>query len=164
MASTVRYNMPGAIDEPMQTNSGLDLLPTNNTLIVMPFKGKDGPRQPEEIPAEFSKSTAAVMEYIQPNVKVNIDTGDSNNPEATDTISFQGGVESFSPTSIKKNSSWLRRFEDEYSASSAMIDRIDKNAQFRKALDDQNAKAAILATLRSILAEVEESLKVDHED
>ena len=45
-----------------------------------------------------------------------------------------------------------------------MIDRIDKNAQFRKALDDQNAKAAILATLRSILAEVEESLKVDHED
>ena len=128
MASTVRYNMPGAIDEPMQTNSGLDLLPTNNTLIVMPFKGKDGPRQPEEIPAEFSKSTAAVMEYIQPNVKVNIDTG------------------------------------DEYSASSAMIDRIDKNAQFRKALDDQNAKAAILATLRSILAEVEESLKVDHED
>lgn len=158
MASTVRYNMPGAIDEPMQTNSGLELLPTNNTLVVMPFKGTDGPRTPEEIPSEYAGSTAGIMEYVQPKVSVTIDTGNPDNPEAKDTIAFTGGVEAFQPASIKKNSSWLRRLDAEYKASEAIVDRIDKNAQFRKALDNPESREAILASLRAILAELEESI------
>ena len=73
--SQVKYNMIGPVDVPEETNSGMVLLPTNTTLIAMPFKGKNGPRKPEEIPAEFSSSTESVMEYTQPEVKVKIKTG-----------------------------------------------------------------------------------------
>ena len=164
MAATVRYNMPGPIDLPQETNSGLDLLPTNKTLIAMPFKGEKGPRQPEEIPPEAATSTEAVMDHVQPEVRVKLKTGNPDNAEVTDTIRFRGGVEAFSPESIKKNSPWLRRLEAEFKASEALIDRIDKNAQFRKALDDSEARYAVLAALRDIIAELDASLPANAEE
>ena len=160
----VRYNMIGPVDVPEETNSGLVLLPTNNTLIAMPFKGENGPRRPEQIPADAAQSTEGVMEYTQPEVKVKIKTGNANNPEANETIRFQGGVEAFSPKAIKKNSSWLRRLEAEFQASEALVDRIDKNAQFRKALDDPKARAAVVAAFKQIIEELNESLPAEPED
>ncbi len=158
MAGTVRYNMPGPIDEPQETNSGLDLLPTNNTLIAMPFKGKKGPRRPEEVPVDNAKSTEEIMEWAQPAIKVNIKTGNPENAEVPETIRFQGGVEAFAPKSIKQNSPWLRKLEAEFQASEALIDRIDKSAQFRKALDDPDARAAVVAMLLDIVKELDDSL------
>lgn len=160
----VRYNMIGPVDVPEETNSGLVLLPTNNTLIAMPFKGDKGPRKPEEIPAEFTGSTEDVMEFTQPEVKVKIKTGDPNNAEVDENIKFRGGVASFSPKAIKKSSPWLRRLEAEFQASEALVDRIDKNAQFRKALDDPNAREAIVAALKQIIGELSESIPSDKEE
>ncbi len=154
----VRYDMIGPVDEPEETNSGLVLLPTNNTLMVLPLKGDKGPRMPEEIPTEFLKSTEDVMSYIRPVVKVNIKTGNPENPESSETINFEGGVEAFSPKNIKKNSPWLRKLEAEFQASEAVVDRVDKNAQFRKALDDPKARAAILALLSQAIDELNQSL------
>jgi hypothetical protein len=154
----VRYNMIGPVDVPEETNSGLVLLPTNNTLLALPLKGENGPRKPEEVPPEFLGSTADVMEYAQPEVKVNIKTGNPDNPEASEVVKFRGGVESFSPKAIKQNSRQLRKLQSEFQASEALIDRIDKNAQFRKALDDGEARSAIIASFAKILDELAESL------
>lgn len=158
MAKVVRYNMPGPIDEPQETNSGLDLLPTNNTLIVLPFKGENGPRRPEEVPADNAKSTAEIMDWAEPEVKVNVKTGNPDNPEVPETIKLRGGVEAFSPKAIKQNSPWLRRLEAEFQASKALIDRINKSAQFRKALDDPDTRAAIITKLLSTIKELDGSL------
>ena len=160
----VRYNMIGPVDVPEETNSGLVLLPTNNTLIAMPFKGENGPRKPEEVPAEYLKSTEDVMEYAQPEVKVKIKTGNPENAEVDETIRFRGGVEAFSPKSIKKNSPWLRKLEAEFQSSEAIVDKIDKNAQFRKALDDPNAREAIVAALKEIISELDSSLPAESEE
>lgn len=157
----VRYNMIGPVDVPEETNSGLVLLPTNNTLIAMPFKGENGPRKPEVLPAENIKSTEDVMEFAQPEVKVKIKTGNPENPEADETVRFQGGVEAFSPKALKKNSPWLRKLEAEFQASETLVDRIDKNAQFRKALDDSNARAAIISAFKQIINELSESLPTE---
>ncbi|MGB1033333.1 MAG: hypothetical protein ACPGWM_11980, partial [Flavobacteriales bacterium] len=86
----VRYNMIGPVDVPEETNSGLVLLPTNNTLMALPLKGENGPRKPEEVPAEFLKSTEDVMSYAQPEVKVKIKTGNPDNPESNEVVKFQG--------------------------------------------------------------------------
>jgi hypothetical protein len=150
--------MIGPVDVPEETSSGLVLLPTNNTLMVLPLKGENGPRKPEEVPTEFLKSTEDVMAYAQPEVKVNIKTGNPENPESAETVSFQGGVESFSPKSIKKNSPWLRKLEAEFQASESIVDRVDKNAQFRKALDDPKAREAMIVALSKVLEELNETL------
>jgi len=160
----VRYNMIGPVDVPEETNSGLVLLPTNNSLIAMPFKGGNGPRKPEQVPTEFSGSTEDVMNYAQPAVKVKIKTGNPENAEADETIRFQGGVEAFSPKAIKKNSPWLRKLEAEFQASETLVDKIDKNAQFRKALDDPNAREAVVAALKQIIGELTDSIPSDTED
>jgi len=154
----VRYNMIGPVDVPEETNSGLVLLPTNNTLMALPLKGANGPRTPEEVPSEFLNSTEEVMEYAQPEVKVKIKTGNADNPEIDQVVKFQGGVESFSPKNIKKNSPLLRKLEAEFRASEALVDRIDKNAQFRKAIDDEKARTAIIASLQAVINELNESL------
>ncbi len=164
MASQVRYNMPGPIDVPQETNSGLDLLPTNNTYIAMPFKGEKAPRQPEEVPADMATSTEMVMKYADPHVKVKLKTGNPENAEVDDTIRFQGGVEAFSPKSLKKNSALLRGLEAEYKASEALVDRIDKNAKFRKALDNPEARAAVLAALMDVISELDSSMPEPEED
>lgn len=156
--SNVRYNMIGPVDVPEDTNSGLVLLPTNNTLIAMPLKGENGPRKPEEIPAENSKSVKDLMDYLEPEVKVTLNTGNENNPEANEVIKFRGGVDAFSPKSIKKNSAMLGRLEAEFQTSEALVSRIDKNAQFRKALDDPKAREAIVAALTQVVNELSDSL------
>lgn len=125
----------------------------------MPFKGKDAPRKPEEIPVEQIKSTESVMEWADPKVKVKIKTGNPDNAEAEETVRFQGGIEAFSPKSIRKNSPWLRRLEAEFQSSDALVDRIDKNAQFRKALDDPDTRDAIVAKFLEIIAELDASLE-----
>ena len=159
-----RYDMVGPVDVPEETNSGLVLLPTNTTLIAMPFKGENGPRRPEVVPKDYIKSTKDVMDYAQPEVKVKIKTGNPENPEASETVRFEGGVEAFSPKSIKKNSPWLRRLEAEFQASETLVDRVDKNAQFRKALDDPNARAAIVAAFQQIINELTDSLPAESEE
>ena len=164
MAAQVRYNMPGPIDLPQETNSGLDLLPTNNTYIAMAFKGEKGSRQPEEVPAEMATSTDMVMKYADPHVKVKLKTGNPENAEVDDTIRFQGGVESFNPNSLKKNSPLLRSLEAEFKASEALVDRIDKNAKFRKALDNPEARSAVLAALMDIIAELDAHVPETGED
>jgi len=161
--ANVRYNMIGPVDVPEETNSGLVLLPTNVTLLALPLKGEKGPRKPEEIPAEFTKSVKGVMEYSQPELKVNIKTGDPNNAEVAETIRFRGGVEAFSPKSIKKNSKGLSRLDAEFKASEAIVDRIAKNAQFRKALDDANARQAIIAMFKEIIMDLKSSLPSEEE-
>lgn len=156
--SNVRYNMIGPVDVPEDTNSGLVLLPTNNTLMAVPLKGANAPKTPEEIPSEHSGSVEDLMDYLQPEVKVNLLTGNENNPESSETVQFRGGVESFSPKNIKKNSSTLKKLEAEFQTSESLVSRIDKNAQFRKALDDPKARQAIIAALSQVVNELAESL------
>ncbi len=164
MAATVRYNMPGPIDLPQETNSGLDLLPTNKTYIAMPFKGDQAKRAPEEIPAASAVSTEAVMQYADPKVKVKLKTGNPEKAEVEDVIRFQGGVESFTPGALKRNSALLRSLEAEFKAAESLVDMIDKNVKFRKALDDMDARLAILTALRNIIAELDESMPVAQEN
>ena len=164
MGSNIRYNMPGPIDVPMETNSGLDLLPTNMTYMALPLKGAQGPRRPEEVPAEHASSTKAVMEFADPKVSVKLKTGDQDEPEVEDTIRFQGGVSAFSPQEIKKNSAILQRLEAENEASTALVDMINANAKFRKALDDPRAREAILSVFRDIIADLEQHMPMESED
>lgn len=159
----VRYNMIGPVDVPEETNSGLVLLPTNNTLLALPLKGAAGPRKPEEVPAEFLESTETVMEYAQPEVNVTLKTGNDDNPEAKETVRFRGGITSFSPKEIKQSSPRLRKLQAEFVASEAIVDRIDKNAQFRKALDDADTRAAVIASFSKVLEELAASLPDESE-
>lgn len=156
--------MIGPVDVPEETNSGLVLLNTNNTLMPLALQGKNGPRKPVILEPDQIKSTETVMEYAQPKVKVKLKTGNKDNPEVSETINFQGGVEAFSPKSIKKNSKWLRSLEAEFEASEELVGRIDKNAQFRKALDDPKSRAAIVALFKHIVNELDESLTQEEEE
>jgi hypothetical protein len=158
MPANVRYNMPGPIDVPQDTNSGLDLLTTNRTLMAMPLKGAAAPRKPEDVPIDYLKSTESVMEWAGPQVKAKMKTGNPENPEVDETVHFRGGIEAFTPKAIKKNSPWLRRLQAEFQASEALVDRIDKNPQFRKALDNPDTREAIIAKFLDIIAELEASL------
>lgn len=153
--------MPGPIDLPQETNSGLDLLPTNNTYIAMPLKGNKGPREPEEVPVKDAVSTEAVMEWADPNVDVKLNTGDG---EVQEKIHFKGGIEAFTPASIKRNSETLRGLEAEYKASEALVDRIASSPKFRNALDNEEARAAIVAALMDIVNQLDKSMPVKVED
>ncbi len=158
MAGQVNYNIPGPIDVPQETNSGLDLLPTNTTMLVLSLRGESGSRRPEEIPPEHAKSTEAVMEYLQPKVTVKMQTGNPDRPEVEETIRFKEGVTAFNPKTIKRTSPTLRKLQAEFNSSSVLIDNIDKRVQFRKAMDDADARKAAIVKLKDIIARLEQSI------
>ena len=87
----------------------------------------------------------------------------ADNPEAKEIVRFRGGITSFSPKEIKQNSPGLRKLQSEFVASEALVDRIDKNAQFRKALDSAETRSAVIASFSKILEELTESLPDDSE-
>lgn len=163
MAGMVRYNMPGPICVPQETNSGLDLLPTNLTCMVLPLS-KNAPRQPEEIPEDKRGSVEQVMDYVQPAVKVSLATGNPNNPVQNEEIVFTGGVEAFSTKVLKNKVPLLRKLQSEFTISDSLIARIDQNAQFRKALDNPQARAAMIAILNDIIGELDATLQTNTEN
>jgi hypothetical protein len=155
--SNVKMNMAGPISMPVETSSGLDYLPTNRTLMTLPLS-ENAPRKPQEIPDDYMGSTEKVMEYVKPSVKVSLATGNPNSPVQTQVIDFQGGVESFAPKAISNRTPLLRTLQSEWAVSDALIGWLDKSAQFRKAMDNPQARAAVLAVLQDIIKELDENI------
>jgi predicted component of type VI protein secretion system len=157
MSNNVNMNMSGPIAMPVETSSGLDYLPTNRTLMTLPLS-ENGPKKPVEIPDDYMGSTEKVMEFVKPSVKVSLATGNPDNPTLTQTIEFQEGVQSFAPKSIAQRTPLLRSLQSEWAVSDSLIGWLDKSAQFRKAMDNPQARAAVLAILQDVINELNENI------
>jgi predicted component of type VI protein secretion system len=157
MSNNVQMNMSGPIAMPVETSSGLDYLPTNRTLMTLPLS-ENAPRKPVEIPEEHMGSTEKVMAFVKPSVKVSLQTGDTNNPAISQTIDFQDGVQSFAPKAIAQRTPVLRALQSEWAVSDALIGWLDKSAQFRKAMDNPQSRAAVLAILLNVIKELDENI------
>jgi hypothetical protein len=155
--SNVNTNMAGPITMPVETSSGLDYLPTNRTLMTLPL-AENAPRKPQEVPEDYMGSTEKVMAYAKPSVKVSLATGNPANPAITQVIDFQEGVQSFAPKAIAQRTPLLRTLQSEWAVSDALVGWLDKSAQFRKAMDNPQARAAVLAVLRDIIKELDENI------
>jgi predicted component of type VI protein secretion system len=131
MSNNVQMNMSGPIAMPVETSSGLDYLPTNRTLMTLPLS-ENAPRKPVEIPEEHMGSTEKVMAF--------------------------DGVQSFAPKAIAQRTPVLRALQSEWAVSDALIGWLDKSAQFRKAMDNPQSRAAVLAILLNVIKELDENI------
>jgi predicted component of type VI protein secretion system len=149
--------LPGPNAVSIGTSSGLDYLPTNRTLMTLPLS-ENAPRKPVEIPEDYMESTEKVMAFVKPSVKVALATGNSDNPTISQTIEFQNGVQSFAPKAIAQRTPLLRALQSEAAISDTLIGYLDKSAQFRKAMDNPEARAAVLSILLDVIKELDENI------
>jgi hypothetical protein len=145
-------NVPiGPVYKETQPTTGFTILPTSQTLLVLASPNAPAP---EVIPDEWKGSTEKVMEYLQPSVKVALQTGTANRT-IQETIYFRDGIEAFKPDNFIHASPTLRALKAEKIMSDQLIAMIDQNEQFRNALNDPQGRLALIAVLEQLAKELD---------
>lgn len=156
-----QHPLQGPIDEVIPQPSGLDLLPTNNMLIVLPLGGDLGSGHYLIVPPEEVSSVKSVMTYVKPKVSVNMKSGILGQAEQKVAVHFRGGVDAFTPQSILRDTPLLRLLEVEREACRKVMDKIDKEAEGKIKFNVQKIKQMITTASRNLLAGVDEGLSFE---
>jgi predicted component of type VI protein secretion system len=158
MNEMIDFDIPGPIGiQDIEVEQGLTQIITNRTLLVCSLQ-KDGPFEPEEIPQHYTKSLTRLFEYGKPEVEVNIETGDEDNPTEYVTINYDT-LRSFRPEEVAKRVPIIQVLSDQEKRYQRLVDEIERSKKLQDIIADESKKAAFIALLESVREELAESTK-----
>jgi predicted component of type VI protein secretion system len=141
------YDIRGNLQE-QQAGEAIALLPENRTLLIEQLTG-DPPPKPEIVTG--LKTIDDVFNRYQPKVEVEFEGAEGESMD--EEISFNG-LGDFGPKGLIKNSDFLQDLDAQVSNYHRFMKYLN-NKILRKMLADPEAKAAYLAELDNMLAELE---------
>ena len=137
----------GGNEVPLDANEAIADIPQNRTLIAQKLTADD-PIKPELV--EGLTTVEKVFEHFKPHV--NIDFEDAQGAMKKETLSFANlGVKG-----ITAQSSFLTGLETEKDQYQKIVKQLKSNKVLKAALEDPEAKAALLSTLQGLIGELEE--------
>jgi len=133
---------------------GITYLPTNRTILMMPLE-ENCPTDPEEmvIEGEAVYSLDKMFQRVQPKVDVSLSTGDEANPLQDFELKFSS-LRDYEPDAIVDNVPLLRSLKEKQQLISR-LEMLMQEGSFKKILDDKDKKEALVAFLRSVIADIE---------
>ena len=134
----------GGNEVPLDANEAIADIPQNRTLIAQKLTADD-PIKPELV--------EKVFEHCKPHV--NIDFEDAQGAMKKETLSF-ANLGDFGVKGITAQSSFLTGLETEKDQLQKIVKQLKSNKVLKAALEDPEAKAALLSTLQGLIGELEE--------
>ncbi len=141
----------GGQEKPQEASEAISLLSKNKTLLANKFTDEQAP-MPEVV--EGLTNMDQVFKHFEPNVEVEFETEDGGSESETLHFSTVGD---FGKKGITKQSAFLNDLQakqDEYMEFAKVL---KSNKQLLKLLKDPAAKQAYLASLKSMIADLEDS-------
>jgi hypothetical protein len=129
-----------------------DLNPTK-MLIPVPLQ-KEGPVDPEIVPEEYSGSLSGLFKFAQPQVEVELETGDEDDPSENVTVEFNE-LKDFQPKSIVERIPLLSNLTNQEEIIQKLVKLVNKNKKFNEILSDPEKKESLIQVLHSIVEELE---------
>ena len=140
----------GGNEVPLDANEAIADIPQNRTLIAQKLTADD-PIKPELV--EGLTTVEKVFEHFKPHV--NIDFEDAQGAMKKETLSF-ANLGDFGVKGITAQSSFLTGLETEKDQLQKIVKQLKSNKVLKAALEDPEAKAALLSTLQGLIGELEE--------
>ena len=135
---------------PLDASEAIADIPQNRTLIAQKLTADD-PIKPELV--EGLTTVEKVFEHFKPHV--NIDFEDAQGAMKKETLSF-ANLGDFGVKGITAQSSFLTGLETEKDQLQKIVKQLKSNKVLKAALEDPEAKAALLSTLQGLIGELEE--------
>lgn len=129
-------------------SEALNDIPQNRTLIA----GKltpNAPVKPEVV--EGLKTVEDVFEHFEPELKVPFE--DKDGGTVNETLKFEN-LGDFGKNGIIKNSLFLKELEIESDQYKKIIKQLKTNKILKSALEDEDAKKSLVATLDALIEEI----------
>lgn len=141
----------GGTEVRTDANEALQEIPQNRTLFVEKLT-HDQPIKPEVVGG--LKTIEEVFAHYQPNVEVEFENADGVGVK--EELSFSN-LGDFGPKGITKQSNFLRDLSTEKDQYLKIAKQLKTNKILKTALENPEAKAALLESIRALLTEIEES-------
>jgi len=152
----------GGQEVPGDANEAIQEISQNKTLLVQKLTA-DPPVKPEIVKTNFDESKGdkvdittidKVFEYFKPKVEVEFENSEGETSNEKLTFSNLGD---FGKKGITNQSKYLNDLHNEQDQYLKMIKQLKSNKILNKALGDPDAKAAIIKSIESLLAELQQA-------
>lgn len=140
----------GGTERRTDANEAIQEIPQNRTLFVEKLT-QDQPIKPEVVTG--LKTIEEVFEHYQPKVEVDFEDGDG--VEIKEELGFSN-LGDFGPKGITKQSNFLRDLSTEKDQFLKISKQLRTNKILKTALENPEAKAALLESIKALLTEIEE--------
>lgn len=141
----------GGNEVPVDANEAIIAIPQNRTLIAQKLT-VDTPVKPELV--EGITSVEKVFEHFKPEVKVNFET--AGGTTKSEVLKFTN-LGDFGIKGIITQSNFLSDMETEKEQYQKILRQLKSNKILKLALEDVDAKRALLESLRTLIAELKEN-------
>jgi len=126
-------------------------LPQNRTLMVEKLT-KDPPIKPEVV--EGLKSAEEVFEHYAPTIEM--DFSDSEGGSRSETLNFKN-LGDFGTKGITNQSEFLKGLTAKKEQNQKLIKQLKTNKLLKKALEEEEYKAALLNAINALIKELEDN-------
>ena len=123
-------------------------IPSNRTLLIQKLTN-ESPVAPEAV--YKLETVEQVFEKFAP--KLEVEFQDESGTDVKETIKFEN-LGDFNPKAIQENSQFLNKLNVEKEQNTKIVRQLTSNRALKKALDNPDTRAAIIATLESSLEEM----------
>lgn len=156
MSQEIDFDIPGPIGiQDIEVEQSFTKINTNRTLLVTSLN-LEGPYEPQVIPDDHTQSFSKLIDYIKPEIKVELETGDADNPANNVSISFNS-LKSFRVDDLEKRIPLLQNLRDQEKRFLKMKAELERSKRLREILKDPKQKEAFLDILESIREELANS-------
>ena len=126
-------------------------IPQNRTLLVEKLT-EDAPVKPEIV--DGLKNIDEVFDHFKPVVEVDFE--DSEGGSKKESLQF-GGLSDFGVKGITAQSEFLKDLSTQKEQSLKIIKQLKSNKMLRKALENEESKAALLNSMYALIKEIEDA-------
>ena len=160
MAKLQQDNIGAQGQDGINAKVGITFLAPNRSILMLPLQ-QDCPTDPEEmlVEGEATYSISNMFKALKPSIEVSLNTGDEVNPLQDVEINFQS-LKNFEPDDIVDSVPLLRGMKDQQT----LINRLEQLMQegsFRKMMEDNEKKSALVGFLRSVITDIEATEEED---
>lgn len=141
----------GGTEVSTDANEALQEIPQNRTLLIEKLTN-DEPVKPTVV--KNLKTVEEVFEHYNPEVEVGFE--DTDGVEQKETLSFNN-LGDFGPKGIVRQSDFLKDLNTEKDQYIKVIKQLKTNKILKAALDNPEAKEALMESIRALLTEIEEN-------
>ena len=141
----------GGTEVKSDANEAIQEIPQNRTLFVEKLT-QDQPVKPEVVTG--LKTIEEVFEHYKPEVEVDFEDGDG--VEKKEKLNFKN-LGDFGDKGITRQSKFLKDLSTEKDQYLKVVKQLKTNKILKTALDNPEAKEALLESIRALLTEIEEN-------
>lgn len=132
-----------------EASEGIANIPFNRTMLAMHLTDSD-PVSPSL--TYGLKTVEDVFNHFKPNVDVEFE--DENGSPVTENLQF-ASIGDFRVKSLSRQSTYLRSLDGQYSEYTQISRRLKGHRLLQTALDNPEAKAALIDTLKALISELD---------